>query len=259
MWEGSPREISYFWKDALQRTSFCGMNPVGYRAFKDGRFKDTILEGSDPLKPLEELKNSKELSDEEKAVVDGCVKVLEPLFDNPTYNTVNPFEVEYVELWHEVKKLNKMFGDDICLRGGCFNCTQRELEIEYVFNKDGVLKRMVTYVTPVDELKPRLWDPKFHKYFVAARDKQSPLTFDEFTLSDEEFVDELSDDDDSESTVDEIEGVANDPDVLAERDGMNVQDGAKAEKTNDGDEAAAELSDKFAPLTLIGTDEKTQE
>lgn len=46
---------------------------------------------------------------------------------------------------------------------------------------------------------------------------------------------------------------------LAERAEIGVRDGAKAENTDDVDEMAEDLSDRFAPLTLIGTDEKTQE
>ncbi|TGO53885.1 hypothetical protein BCON_0116g00290 [Botryotinia convoluta] len=81
-----------------------------------------------------------------------------------------------------------MFENNVNHQGGCFNCTKRELEIEYLFDGDEVLKRMVTDVTPVDKLKPRLWDPKFHHHFMAARDKQSPPMFNKYTSSDEEYV-----------------------------------------------------------------------
>ncbi|KAF7882749.1 uncharacterized protein EAF02_006112 [Botrytis sinoallii] len=261
MSDKSPREISYFWKDALQWTIFCGINPVDYPAFKNGHFNSTILEGSDPLQSLEELRNSKELSDEEKAVVEGCIKVSKPLFNNPTYNSHNPFLIEYEDLWNEVKKLNQMFGNDGVRQGRCSVCTKRVLEIEYIFDENRVLKRMATDdAVPVEELRPRLWDPKFHDSFMRARDRQSTTIPKEYTLSDREFVVEPTDDTSSGSTEDELkEGVANDLDELVERDEMNVRGEAKAESTDDGDELAADLSDKFGPLTLIGTDEKAQE
>ncbi|KAF5869264.1 uncharacterized protein Bfra_011072 [Botrytis fragariae] len=219
MSDRSPREISYFWKDALQRTIFCGINPVGYPSFKDGHFNDKILEGSDPLKSLEELRNSEELSDEEKAVVEGCIKVSKPLFDNPTYNIHNPFELEYVDLWNEVKKLNEMFGGGGFDESRCIDCPKRELEIEYIFDENGVLKRMVTGVVPVEDLSPRIWDPKFHRSFKAARDKQSLPILNEYTLSDGKYVDEPIDENSSGSTENEIDKIlANDLSRLAEQD-----------------------------------------
>ncbi|TGO25055.1 hypothetical protein BPAE_0088g00070 [Botrytis paeoniae] len=153
-----------------------------------------------------------------------------------------------------------MFGGDGYDQSRCFDCTKRELEIEYLFDENGVLKRMVTDVVPVEELRPRLWDPKFHHSFEAARDKQSTPIPIEYTLSDGEYVDEPIDEKSSGSTEDDLkERVANYSDGLAERDEMNFRDGTKAENTDDGDEMAADLSNKFAPLTLISTGEKTQE
>ncbi|TGO15517.1 hypothetical protein BTUL_0039g00340 [Botrytis tulipae] len=280
MSDKSSTEISYFWKDALQRTIFCGINPVGYPAFKNGHFKNTILEESDPLKSLEGLRDSKELSDEEQAVVESCIEVSKPLFDNPTYNIHNPLKLEYEDLWNEVKKLSEIFGHDD------FDFTKQELEIDYQFDENEVLKRMVTDGGSVEELRPRLWDPKFHDSFMAARDKQSrPISY-EFTSSDAEYVDEPPDENSSGSTENETnERLLNDSNLaaewdeivsgsrekevdrrvledlneLVEQDEMSVRDGARAENTDDGDEMAADLSNRFAPLTLIGTDEETQE
>lgn len=184
MSDQSPREISYFWKDALQRTIFCGINPVDYPAFKNGHFNTKILEESDPLKSLEGLRDSEELSDGEKAVVESCIEVCKPLFDNRTYNIHNPLRLDYEEIWNEVKKLCEIFGNDD------FDFTKRELEIDYQFDENGVLKRMVIDGSSMEELRPRLWDPKFHDSFMAARDKQSrPVSYG-YTSSDGEFVDE---------------------------------------------------------------------
>ncbi|KAF7940760.1 uncharacterized protein EAE97_006946 [Botrytis byssoidea] len=280
MSDRSPREISYFWKDALQRTIFCGINPVGYPAFKNGHFKKAILEESDPLKSLEGLRDSKNLSDEEKTVVQSFIELSKPLFDNLTYNIHNPLKLEYEDLWNEVKKLGEIFGHDD------FDFTKQELEIDYEFDENGVLKRMVTDGASVEELRPRLWDPKFHNFFMAARDKQSRPNSYEFTSSDAEYVDEPPDENSSGSTENETnERLLNDSNLaaewdeivfgsgereidrriledlneLVEQDEMSVRDGARAENTDDGDEMAADLSESFAPLTLIGTDEETQE
>ncbi|TGO35741.1 hypothetical protein BHYA_0147g00060 [Botrytis hyacinthi] len=278
MSDRSPRDISYFWKDALQRTIFCGINPVGYPAFKNGHFKNTILEESDPLKSLEGLRDSEELSDEEKAGVESCINVSKPLFDNPTYNIHNPLKPEYEDLWNKVKKLSEIFGHDD------FDFTKQELEIDYQFDENGVLKRMVTDVGPVEGLKPRLWDPKIHDSFMAARNKQSrPISY-EYTSSGGEYVDEPTDENSSGSTENETnERLLNDSNLSAEQDEIifrrrereinrrvledlglpegyetSVRDGARAENTDDGDEMAADFSDSFAPLTLIGTDDETQ-
>ncbi|KAF7896125.1 hypothetical protein EAF00_006140 [Botryotinia globosa] len=280
MSDRSPREISYFWKDALQRTIFCGINPVGYPAFKNDHFKKAILEESDPLKSLKELRDSEKLSDEEKAVVESFIEASKPLFDNLTYNTHNPLKLEYEDLWNEVRKLSEIFGHDD------FDFTKQELEIDYQFDENGVLKSMVTDGASVEELRPRLWDPKFHDSFMAARDKQSRQNSYEFTSSDAEYVDEPPDENSSGSTENETnERLLNDSDLaarfgeiifgsgereidrrvledlneLVEQDEMSVQDGARTENTEDGDEMAADLSESFAPLTLIGTDEEIQE
>ena len=280
MSEKSPEEISYFWKDAFQMTIFRGINPVGCPAFKGGHFNDKILEGGDPLKPLEELKNSKRLSHEERAVVENCIAVSEPLFDNLTYNKLNPLRIEYEDLWNEVKNLSEMLGNNEYYQSRCSNCMQRDLNIEYIFDENGALKRMVTDVVPAKELKPRLWDPKFHNSFMDARDKQSLPLFDKYTSDDEEYVVEpagkssplfmnfneeyclmnVVEERNFGSSEDESkEGVAKDSEKLAEQNEMEVRDGAKGENSDDVDEVAVELSDKFSPLNLISTDEKTQE
>ncbi|TGO47554.1 hypothetical protein BOTNAR_0518g00010 [Botryotinia narcissicola] len=279
MSDRSPREISYFWKDALQRTIFCGINPVGYPAFKNGHFKNTILEESDPLNSLEELRDSKKLSDEEKAVLESFIEISKPLFDNLTYNIHNPLKLEYEDLWNEIKKLSEIFGHND------FDLTKQELETDYQFDENGVLKRMVTDGGLVEELRPRLWDPKFHDSFMAARDKQSRQNSYGYTSSDGDYVEEPPDENSSGSTENETnERLLNDSNLAAERDEivfgsgereidrriledlnelveqdeMSVRDGARAENTDDDDEMAADLSESFAPLTLIGMDEETQ-
>ncbi|KAM0165363.1 hypothetical protein ACHAPG_000031 [Botrytis cinerea] len=260
MSEKSPEEISYFWKDAFQMTIFRGINPVGCPAFKGGHFNDKILEGGDPLKSLEELKNSKRLSHEERAVVENCIAVSEPLFDNLTYNKLNPLRIEYEDLWNEVKNLSEMLGNNEYYQSRCSNCMQRDLNIEYIFDENGALKRMVTDVVPAKELKPRLWDPKFHNSFMDARDKQSLPLFDKYTSDDEEYVVEPAEERNfGSSEVESKERVAKDSEKLAEQNEMEVRDGAKGENSDDVDEVAVELSDKFSPLNLISTDEKTQE
>lgn len=173
-----------------------------------------------------------------------------------------------------------MLGNNEYYQRRCSNCMQRELNIEYIFDENGVLKRMVTDVIPVKELKPRLWDPKFHSSFMAARDKQSLPMFDKYTLDDEEYVVEnagkssplltnvneeyclmniVDEKSFGSSEGESKEGVANDSGKLAEQNETEVRDGTKGENSDDVDEVAAELSDKFAPLTLISADEKTQE
>ncbi|TEY78602.1 hypothetical protein BOTCAL_0047g00260 [Botryotinia calthae] len=153
-----------------------------------------------------------------------------------------------------------MLGNNEYYQSRCSNCMQRDLSIEYIFDENGVLKRMVTDAVPVEELKPSLWDPKFHNSLMDARDKQSLPFFDKYTLDDEEYVFEPAEEKSFGGPEDDSkEGVANYSDKLAEQSEREARDGAKGENSDDVDEVAAELSDKFSPLALISTDEKTRE
>ncbi|TGO91903.1 hypothetical protein BPOR_0015g00130 [Botrytis porri] len=64
---------------------------------------------------------------------------------------------------------------------------------------------MVTDIVPVEELRPRLWDPKFHRSFKTARDKQSLPILYEYTLSDGDCVGESIDENNSGNTEREID------------------------------------------------------
>lgn len=134
-------DVSYFWKKALQRTIFYGINPEGYPAYKNGHFTGIIFADDGPQKSLEELKDSPELCTAEKAIVKDCYNVAKLLFDNKSYEDANPLYVEHLGLWKAVKKLSKMLGYNNIYQGGrCPVCTRRDLQIEYMFDKTGALE-----------------------------------------------------------------------------------------------------------------------
>lgn len=167
------RGPSYHWYDGLKNTIFYGVNPPGRTGFKDGKFRETIQEDSDPMESLKLLFKSDDLDSDEKLVVNSCRNNVVELYtkDYSRYDEVNPFQVEYEELWEKVKELVKTFAKDTVEPSQWKFCAEQLLDIKYEFEQ-GSLTRMMVNLAPREELKPRLWDPKYHDDFMAAIEKQ---------------------------------------------------------------------------------------